>query len=177
MGKREVVVDTNVPVVANGKAEQADLECEYACVRKLIEIQSEHRTLLDDKQLIFKEYRRRLSHSGQPGVGDAFFKWLWENQRNQEHCRIVPVTVSNDCEFAEFPDDPRLGSFDTDDRKFVAVALSSETDPQVLNAVDRDWWDHRQALAENGVNVLCLCPELMEQERWQGTKRDAPHKE
>lgn len=42
MGKGEVVVDTNVPLVANGKAEQADLECEVACVRKLIQIQSEH---------------------------------------------------------------------------------------------------------------------------------------
>lgn len=38
MRKEEVVVDTNVPLVANGKAEQADLECEVACVRKLIQI-------------------------------------------------------------------------------------------------------------------------------------------
>ena len=165
MSKAEVVVDTNVPLVANGKAEQADLACEVACVRKLRQIRSEHRTLLDDNQLIFKEYRRRLSHSGQPGVGDAFFKWLWENQFNEKHCRTVSLTVHADRGFAEFPDDPRLEKFDKADRKFVAVALASETDPQVLNATDTDWWDHCRAFEENGVNVLFLCPELMEEER------------
>jgi hypothetical protein len=165
MGKAEVVVDTNVPLVANGKAEQADLACEVACIRKLRKIQSEHRTLLDDKQLIIEEYRKRLSYSGQPGVGDMFFKWLHDNQANPQHCRIVPVTCHADLGFAEFPDDPRLVAFDKDDRKFVAVALASGTGPQVLNAVDKDWWDHRQALAENGVDVVFLCPDLMEKKR------------
>ena len=165
MGKAEVVVDTNVPLVANGKAEQAGLKCEDACVRKLRLIQAERRTLLDDKWLIIEEYRRNLSHTGQPGVGDAFFKWLWENQANPPHCRIVPVTVQADREFTEFPDDPRLVSFDLADRKFVAVALASGAGPHVLNAADTDWRDHRQALAENGVDVVFLCPELMEKER------------
>ena len=82
MGKAEVVVDTNVPLVANGKADQAGLKCEDACVRKLIQVQAGRRTLLDDKWLIIEEYRRNLSHAGHPGVGDAFFKWLWENQAN-----------------------------------------------------------------------------------------------
>ena len=163
--KTEVVVDTNVPVVANGKTDQAGWACEAACIRALIQVQAERRTLLDDKGLIFKECQKRLNFSGQPGLGDAFFKWLWENQANPQHCRIVPVTVHADRVFSEFPDDPRLSSFDLSDRKFVAVALASETGPQVLNAVDRDWWDHCQALAENGVAVVFLCPELMQRKR------------
>lgn len=165
MGKAEVVVDTNVPLVANHQADHAGCECETACIQALRQVQAERRTLLDDKGLIIEEYRNKLRLSGQPGLGDAFFKWLWDNRFNQEYCRIVPVTVNDDCEFAEFPDDPRLGSFDTDDRKFVAVALASESDPQVLNAVDRGWWDHRQALAKNGVDVFFLCPELMPRKR------------
>ena len=159
------MVDTNVPLVANGKAEQADLECEVACVRKLIQIQSEQRTLLDDKMLIMGEYRRNLSQSGQPGVGDAFFKWLWENQANEQHCRTVPLTVHADRGFVEFPDDARLRSFDLADRKFVAVALASGTAPQVLNASDTDWWYDRQTLAEHGIQIVFLCPELMQMER------------
>jgi len=159
------VVDTNVPLVANGKTEQADLECEVACVRKLIQIQSEQRTLLDDRMLIMGEYRRNLSQSGQPGVGDAFFKWLWENQANEQHCRTVPLTVHADRGFVEFPDDARLSSFDLSDRKFVAVALASGTDPQVLNASDTDWWHDRQTLAEHGIQIVFLCPELMQMER------------
>ena len=147
MGKAEVVVDTNVPLVANGKADQAGLKCEDACVRKLRLIQAERRTLLDDKWLIIKEYRRNLSHTGQPGVGDAFFKWLWENQANPQHCRIVPVTVHDGRGFEEFPDSARLSSFDRSDRKFVAVALASGSSPELLNAqstllvasTDRRW--------------------------------------
>ena len=165
MGKAEVVVDTNVPLVANGKAEQAGWECVAACVRKLILVQAERRTLVDDKQLIFKEYLNRLSLSGQPGLGDAFFKWLWENQANPKHCRIVPITDHSDRGFAQFPDDPRLNSFDLSDRKFVAVALASGVGPHVLNETDTDWWHDRPALAENGVHVVFLCPELMERER------------
>ena len=165
MGKADVVVDTNVPLVANGKAEQAGLKCEDACVRKLIQVQAGRRTLVDDKRLIFKEYLKRLSLSGQPGLGDSFFKWLWENQANPQHCRIVPVTGHDGRGFAEFPDSARLSSFDQSDRKFVAVALASGVGPHVLNATDTDWWHDRPALAENGVHVVFLCPELMERER------------
>ena len=175
MGKADVVVDTNVPLVANGKAEQAGLKCEDACVRKLRQVQAGRRTLVDDKWLIIEEYRRRSQPlPGSPGVGDAFFKWLWENQANPQHCRIVPITVHSDRGFAEFPDDPRLNSFDLSDRKFVAVALASGAGPHVLNAAETDWWDHRQALEENGVDVVFLCPELMEREALTGTKRNAP---
>ena len=166
MGKAEVVVDTNVPLVANGKAEQAGWKCEDACVRKLIQVQAGRRTLVDDKRLIFKEYLKRLSLSGQPGLGDAFFKWLWENQANPQHCRIVPVTVHDGrSDSRSSRTSARLDSFDRSDRKFVAVALASGSSPKVLNAADTDWRDHRQALAENGVDVVFLCPELMERER------------
>ncbi|MDE0181538.1 MAG: hypothetical protein OXL39_09350 [Caldilineaceae bacterium] len=165
MDETEVVVDTNVPLVANGKADHVGWECVAACVRKLRQVQANRRTLLDDKWLIIEEYRRNLSHSGQPGVGDAFFKWLWENQANEQHCRIVPVTVHVDRGFAEFPDDARLSSFDLSDRKFVAVARASETGPKVLNATDTDWWHDRRALEENGILIGFLCPELMERKR------------
>ena len=160
------MVDTNVPRVANGETKQADLECEDACIQALKQIQAERRTLLDDKGLFFEEYQKGLNFSGQPGLGDAFFKWLWENQANEQHCRTVPVTIHADRGFVEFPDDPRLERFDKGDRMFVAVALASETGPRVLNAVDRrSWWVHRKALKENGVNVVFLCPELMQMER------------
>ena len=166
MEKTEVVVDTNVPIVANAndKADQAEAECVNACIQELRQVQAERRLLLDDKGKIIEEYRKHLSPGGQPGVGDAFFKWLWENQANEQHCRIVPVTCHADRVFAEFPDDPRLGSFDLADRKFVAVVLASGTGPHVLNATDTDWWHHRQALVEHGVNVDFLCPELMAKE-------------
>ena len=157
-----VVMDTNVAVVANAKTPQAGLDCVSACISTLIEARDRHRVLLDDQGMILEEYRRRLSPSGQPGPGDAFFKWLWDNHWNADHCRHVPVTpVPGQRSFEEFPDDPDLATFDRSDRKFVAVALASGEQPPILNASDTDWWNHRQALSRHGVEVRFLCPELM----------------
>ncbi len=158
--KAEVVLDTNVAVVANGKAEQAGSKCVTACRDKLRQIQEGRLILLlDDKRLIMEEYRKNLNPSGQPGYGDRFFKWLW--YAHMQHCRIVRVTSNDIREFEEFPDNPDLAAFDRDDRKFVAVALASGSNPKILNAVDTDWWVHREALRRQGVEVAFLCPELM----------------
>ncbi len=161
MGKTEVVMDTNVAVVANGKTEQAGRRCVRECIAKLRHIRNECCLLLDNGNLILEEYRKNLSLSGQPGPGDGFYKWLFDNQANPEHCQKVPLKPHIDREFEKFPDDPNLESFDRDDRKFVAVALASGTAPKVLNASDPDWWFHCQALRQHGVEVVFLCPDLM----------------
>ena len=160
--KAEVVLDTNVAVVANGKTGQADKDCILECIARLRHIQEECLLLLDDRNRIIDEYRNNLNPSGQPGPGDAFFLWLWQNQANQEYCRNIAVTPHEDHGFEEFPDDPDLSAFDQDDRKFVAVALASGTGPKVLNASDTDWWHHRQALQKHGVEIVFLCPDLMQ---------------
>ena len=115
--------------------------------------------------MILDEYRRNLNPSGQPGLGDFFFKWVWERQADERHCRIVDVTPNDERVFDEFPDDPRLSNFDRDDRKFVAVAIASGTAPKILNASDTDWWIHRQELGRHGVEIEFLCPDLMERPR------------
>lgn len=165
--KAEVVMDTNVAVVANGMTEQAGQTCVSTCIDKLRQVVEGEKyiILLDDKYLILEEYRKNLSPSGQPGYGDFFIQWLLESQSNERHCRIVSVTLHEDREFEEFPDDPALTSFDRDDRKFVAVALASGSNPRVLNASDTDWWHHRESLRKHGVEVAFLCPELMYRER------------
>jgi hypothetical protein len=154
-------MDTNVAVVANGGHDKAGPNCIRACIDMLRQIRDEQRILLDDKQLILTEYRKNLSPSGQPGPGDAFFKLLHENQSNPSYCRIVAVNFHPERELKEFPADPELDSFDRKDRKFVAVALASGTQPHILNASDTDWWQHRQELLRHGVEVVFLCPELM----------------
>ncbi len=157
-----VVLDTNVAVVANGKHEAANTQCIGACVTVLMQTRNQV-VLVDTGYRIFDEYRRQLSHKGQPGLGDAFFKWLWENQANPDRCRQVPITphAGSDAGFEEFPNDARLAGFDPSDRKFVAVALGSGVDPDIVNASDTDWWEYREALRDHGVRVRFLCPELM----------------
>ena len=157
-----VVIDTNVGVVANGKHEPAELNCIAACVEALKKARKQV-VVVDEDFHIFEEYRRHLSPSGQPGAGDAFFKWLWNNQGNLNCClkvKIVAKTGMNE-NFVEFPDNPDLSGFDPSDRKFVAVAVASEQNPPILNASDTDWWQYRKALDRNGIKVVFLCPELM----------------
>jgi hypothetical protein len=135
------VVDTNVPVVANGRSEQADPDCVLACIDALASVVDGGIVVLDDAMLIISEYMNNLRLAGQPGLGDAFLKWVWNVQADPRHCERVRVTPRQGVEddFEEFPRAPELEDFDRSDRKFVAVAVGSRYQPYVLNAVDSDW--------------------------------------
>lgn len=161
MTVKSVVIDTNVLHVANNNSEQAGPACVLNVIARLEKVRDSNRVALDDSGFILQEYLdQRFHFSGQPGFGDAFFKWLFENQANESVCESVTVTPldSHGRDFDEFPDDPDLNDFDPSDRKFVAVALASPNAPPVLNAVDSDWWDFREALESNGVEIKFLCP-------------------
>jgi hypothetical protein len=143
------VVDTNVPVVANRSSEQASPECVKTCAVRLGELTREGQVVLDDKWLILKEYMAHLSSSGQPGVGDAFLKWVLTNLCNPKLCEQVVITPKNSWEtdFEEFPSDPALKDFDPEDKKFVSVAA----------AVDTEWWNMKEFLLKAGIKVDFLC--------------------
>ena len=155
-----VVVDTNVPKVANGFSEQASEDCVEICVEKLEQITAgEMKLALDDQRRIIGEYRRQLDPSGQPGFGDAFLKWVEINWTNSEYCDRIEITPVDGpkINFEEFPDDPALADFDDDDRKFVAVACAHPERPPILQAVDSKWRNFLDALHRNGVTVEYLC--------------------
>ena len=160
------VVDTNVLCVAEDKSDDWPTECGLECIRFLAELRKGGRLVLDDAQRILKEYGKALDAvgNGQPGVGRLFLHWAYRNWANEERCEIVPLTPLplDPGDFEEFPQDPALADFHTDDRKFVAVALASERNPDVVEATDSDWWDAREALLNNGVRVRFLCPEVFE---------------
>lgn len=161
--KPAVAVDTNAAIAANGKSPQASLSCVQACQTRLYLVRSRQRVLIDEGGLVLDEYRRHLSPRGQPGLGDAFFKWLWDNQANLQVCRRVSISPISDPlrAFAEFPDDPDLKGFDRSDQKFVAVVLASRQRAAILDATDTDWWSFREALLRHGIQVEFLCLELM----------------
>ena len=154
-----VVVDTNVPLVANRRAEQASQQCILACTQRIRDIAAGRNVLvLDDGWHILREYQNRLRSDGQPGPGDAFLKWVLTNRANPQRCEIVHITpVDDDRRYLEFPSDPDLDGFHQDDRKFVAVAIAHQEHPPVLNAVDSDWWEYRRALSNHGVRVDFVC--------------------
>ena len=72
----KVIVDTNVPLVANGRAHQASEDCVKTCIEILMQITAGNiKLVLDDDRQIIREYRNKLNPGGFPGVGDAFLKW------------------------------------------------------------------------------------------------------
>lgn len=159
-----VVVDTNVAVTANGKSlpDSVSIACVAACARRLQTIRQDGVVVLDDGWRILREYKANIAESGQPGVGDAWLKWLLTNLANPERCQRVAITpVDAPQMFAEFPADPALAQFDKSDRKFVAVSRAHPARPAVLNATDSDWQIHRSALARHGVTVEFLCPDFL----------------
>lgn len=157
-------MNTNVAVTANGKSLPAGVSaaCIAACARRLQSIQKHGVVVLDDGWRILREYTANLAEAGQPGVGDAWLKWLLTNLANPERCQRVAITPVNAPQmFAEFPDDPALAHFDKSDRKFVAVSRAHPARPAVVNATDSDWQIHRSALARHGVAVEFLCPDFL----------------
>ena len=154
---RACVIDTNVMVVANGDHNGEDDLCQLACIQALERLQRNGTVVIDDPGHIFNEYIQQLSLAGHPGVGNAFFKFIYDNQYNDQIVERASITLCDDHRvFEQFPGDPDLITFDRSDRKFVAAARASRNSPVILNAVDSDWREHAEALRRY-VEVMELC--------------------
>lgn len=167
-----VIIDTNVIVVANGKAAapQASEKCVILCRARLGEIlKGSERVLLDDKKRIIQEYRNNLNEKGR-GFGDRFWLELKRRYYNPKDYLDTVISVQitplagNGTEFEEFPnDDAVLSNFHKKDKKFVAVALVYQRDfgqeAPILKAQDSGWEEFRDALAVHGIRVDSICEE------------------
>jgi len=147
------VVDTNVAVVANGTNSDVSPVCQLAALKRLGALLERGQVIVDVAGEMLSEYRRQLSPSGQPGVGDRFLYEVLMNYTSK--VKRVHLEKRPDGSFVDFPDDDRLVGFDLSDRKFAAASRKCEV--PVLNATDTDWLDYREALADNGVVVEFIC--------------------
>ena len=155
-----VIVDTNVARVANGEWGDDFKKCEKTCIDRLERImRGETKLVIDADWIILGEYSRNRSSSGTQGTGDRFLTWSLRNRTNPARCVRVPITPieNSETDFKEFPDDPALQKFDPDDRKFVAVARKHPEKPPILQAVDSQWLDFREALTRYEVTVEFIC--------------------
>ncbi len=158
------VVDTNVPKIANSATNIAELpdnmvDCALSCAEKIKKILNEElKLVVDAGGEIFDEYRKQLSMSGQPGLGDAFMKWVHDNQWHFPLEDRVTITQTDD-NYAEFPNCAELNGFDKSDKKFVAVANTHPMKPPIAAASDHHWWKFKEVLKKKGISVELLCPE------------------
>ncbi|MDR1747690.1 MAG: hypothetical protein LBR47_01355, partial [Spirochaetaceae bacterium] len=78
------------------------LDCIYACIEVIESVQQTEQIVLDSGDEIFNEYKNHLSFSGQPGPGDAFFKWLYQSCWSFPASQWVKITKTGDS-YAQFP--------------------------------------------------------------------------
>lgn len=153
------VIDTNVLLVANGSHAGASPGCQEECVKRLLAQQREGVTVIDDGYRILHEYQNKTSPNQPKGVGDAFLKWLLQNQGNAARVHRITITETAKDMYAEFSDTALQPQFDASDRKFAAVANAHPSKPPVWQAADSKWWGWAPALKTKGVEVDFLCPE------------------
>lgn len=147
------VVDTNVPIVANGTSSKVNIDCQLNAIHFLQKIVQSGLIFLDTDGRIQAEYGRYLSPRGQPGVGDRFYLEII-NSDPRRLCRI-DVQTDKGGNFEILGDEINNSDFDRNDRIFAAVAKQSGA--KVYNATDSDWVDFLDLLIKNGVNVEFIC--------------------
>lgn len=157
----EVVIDTNVLLTASQRHQGVSPQCILACVNRLQRILKEERVILDDGFRILGEYQNKLDARHGKGVGEAFLKWLLQNQTNPRRVQHVTLTERAPDDYEEFPDPALAAQFDPPDRKFVAVAHCHPRKPPVLQATDSKWLRWHAGLKQHGVRVEFLCKQDM----------------
>lgn len=152
------VVDTNVPVVANGLSDPSDvrvpaIECRIAAVQFLQELLLEGRLVLDLGGEIQAEYRRYLNPAGQPGVGDRFYQIVLQSAPHL--IERVDLPRRPDGEYTALPQALIDAGFDPSDRKFAAMARQEGI--PVYNSTDSDWIEADTLLVTETIDVRHLC--------------------
>lgn len=158
-------MDTNVGVVANDGHPDASPECVRSAIARLHQLMANEILVLDADWEIIREYERNLTPKAGPRAGHLFLRWVYSNRTNPERCHTVELIRTAENQYEAFPTDPVLSTFDPSDRKFVAVALTHPANPPVVNAADKDWYEHHEALARNGLRVEFICPAEMTKSR------------
>lgn len=151
----DVIVDTNVVVVANRQNQDVCEDCIDACVKFLIAAQANCIVLLDDGDEIRKEYAEALHERRPYEIGAQFLLYVYQNQFNEAHVRRIDLARHANGEFVDFPSNQQLVNFDPSDRKFAALARNQNT--PVTNATDSDWANFLTPLNANGIQVNFLC--------------------
>lgn len=156
----KVVIDTNVAIMANGidgKGEKVvDSACHKIC-KLFLNNYADLEIVVDEMGFILQEYSIHLKHAGRPGIGDAFFKYVFYNQYTSKKIHRVPITPILPIADKNFAELPQNSTVDPSDRKFLATAIVAKA--TIVNATDSDWKEQSDLLKELAIEVIQLCPD------------------
>ncbi|WP_067659949.1 hypothetical protein [Nocardia harenae] len=145
------VIDTNVPLVVKFSDEHP-IELVDGC-EIILECILENRipVFTDSAGEIVAEYLHQLNRHGQPTLGDAFVRYIIDNQYSwdEEMRPDIEPDVSTENSYAVLEGDD--GEIDPSDRKFVATAKVASA--PVVQATDTKWLNWAAVLDRHGVTV------------------------
>ena len=154
------VIDTNVMITANKAVkiygDDDDIknypDLIINCIKRLQKITKNHTyVVFDEDEEIFNEYSNYLDFSGQPGVGDKFFKWFHDNRYKYADTKVK--LHKTDTGYIEFPIEMEVSNVDPSDKKFFAVSNGHPHKPNILQAVDAKWWNWFEAAKKCGIHI------------------------
>ncbi len=155
--KSGYVIDTNVLLVASGKANHVGDECVNNATKFLIGVkQSKSAIYLDLAGEILSEYRKKNKPFENRKPGNEFLRYLINSMGNPRLVSLVELEKDEAGNYVDFPSNPALRGFDEDDKKFVAVAIASKADPEIADAADSDWKNFEKNL-QRQVKLKFLC--------------------
>lgn len=147
------VVDTNVPIVANGDNARVCFECRFKTIEFLEILMNSGRLIVDLNGQVEEEYWNNLN-TGYPGVGNRFIQHFL-TARADKVDRIDLQKSGEDYDTLAFTG--ALKNFDKSDRKFAALSVA--TGRPVYVSVDTDWAISKADLEAAGVTIRFLCGE------------------
>lgn len=149
----DYVVDTNVPLVAEGLHGGACKECCLDAISWVAHVTAGHSIVLDSGREILSEYRRQLERlqGRDPGLAGKFYEYALAPENHV----IAAITRSKTAVFGydEIPKTAKLQGFDARDFKFIATAVSHGGPNTIVQCADSKWLTFESALAEIGVTV------------------------
>ena len=170
----EYIVDTNVPIVAQGDEHPMDLECELACVEFIEQvISNRHVIVIDDAFHVIREYQHKLNSKGQQKLGDLFLHWVLLNQANPSRVKQVSITQIDTLghDFDEYPNSLSHIEIDNSDKKFIAIAKVNGNPSTIVQSSDSKWIGWAKALQDEGIYVNFLCRRALQEKFKKKSKK------
>ena len=165
---KRCVIDTNVLITAN-KVLSCPSDGDVSlypdllekCVKILLQIKKKRTyVVLDTDDEIYGEYKKYLNFSGQPGVGDIFFKWLNDNRYSFPDTERISLH-KEDHGYLEFPPEMYDVNVDPSDMIFFAVSNAHKYKPVILEATDAKWWNWKDAAKKFGIHIMFIDEQYM----------------
>ena len=154
-----IVIDTNVWAAAGKSIVDVETIEEADCIESCTDwiqrfLKSNSKVLVDAAGKVIDEYQRYI---GQGRFPESKLSQLYSELWGKIEFKDIQF---DDSGYAVLPQNIRF--HDREDRKFVALALTTDPYAPIYNSMDTDWEKEKDQLAECGLTIIELCPNYIQ---------------